>query len=439
MSTPAAIRGPCLRSFTLGAALVFAALPGRVLAQEAASDPASSLASAQVVTEQAPYTGFLSEPRLLSKSINLTVDLFGDSSTRAPKSGVFLETSNMITGAGWIAVGPGYRRALFNRHALVETSAAISWRYYKMAQGRFEFTRLANDRLVLGSQVMWRDMTQVQYFGIGADSLEELRSQYRMKTTNVVGYARVRSREWLTIGGDIGYLRRPTMRDTSGWFERDVPTTYTVFPTDPAVTLAVQPNFVHGGLSITADTRDYRGHPTSGGVYRAAWTTFRDQDTNTYTFRRYEAEAAHFVPLADRQWVFAFRGWAVVSDVADDREVPFYLMPSLGGNNTIRAYSDYRFHDRNMVVINAESRWALFSHVDLAAFFDAGNVARHARDLNFDKTAYGIGIRLHTQRTTLGRIEFARGNGGWNVIFRTSDPLHLRRLSRRVAPVPFVP
>jgi outer membrane protein assembly factor BamA len=174
-------------------------------------------------------------------------------------------------------------------------------------------------------------------------------------------------------------------------------------------------------------------------VYRAAWTTFRDQDTNSYTFHRYEAEAAHFVPIADRRWVFAFRGWAVMSDVAEDRNVPFYLMPSLGGSNTIRAYSDYRFHDRNMVVINAESRWALFSHVDLAAFFDAGNVARHARDLNFDKTAYGIGIRLHTQRTTLGRLDFARGNGGWNVLFRTSDPFHLKRLSRRVAPVPFVP
>jgi hypothetical protein len=423
----------------LGAALVFVAAPGRLLAQEAASDPASTPAPTQVVTEPATYTGFLSEPRILNKSINWAVDLFGDSSTRPPKSGWFLESSNMITGAGWISVGPGYRRTLLNRHALVETSASISWRYYKMAQARFEFNDLANDRLVLGSQVMWRDMTQVQYFGSGADSLEDGRSQYRITTTNAVGYARLRPKKWLTLGGDIGYLRRPTLREASGWFVRDVPTAYTLFPTDPAVSVAVQPNFLHGGLSITADTRDYRGHPTSGGVYRAAWTTFRDQDTNSYTFHRYEAEAAHFVPIADRRWVFAFRGWAVMSDVAEDRNVPFYLMPSLGGSNTIRAYSDYRFHDRNMVVINAESRWALFSHVDLAAFFDAGNVARHARDLNFDKTAYGIGIRLHTQRTTLGRIEFARGSGGWNILFRTSDPLHLKRLSRRVAPVPFVP
>lgn len=190
---------------------------------------------------------------------------------------------------------------------------------------------------------------------------------------------------------------------------------------------------------MVADTRDHRGHPTSGGVYRAAWSTFRDQDLNTFTFHRYEAEAAQFVPLGDRRWVFAFHGWGVVSDVAENRDVPLYLMPSLGGSTTIRTYSDFRFHDRNMVVVTAESRWAVFPHVDAAAFFDAGNVAHRARDLNFDKTAYGVGFRLHTERTTIARVELARGNGGWNVLFRLGDPLHLKRLSRRMAPVPFAP
>jgi hypothetical protein len=33
--------------------------------------------------------------------------------------------------------------------------------------------------------------------------------------------------------------------------------------------------------------------------------------------------------------------------------VPFYLLPSLGGKNTLRGYYDYRFHDRNMEVFNA--------------------------------------------------------------------------------------
>jgi hypothetical protein len=412
------------------------AVPATALAQ-----PANSGASAdpQVVQEQPPYAGFVSEPRVLRKGINWAVDVFGDGGGRPPADGFYAEMGNMLTGAGWISAGPGYRQRLFNRHALIETSAAVSWRFYKMAQARFEFTDLADNRLAIGTQGMWRDMTQVQYFGLGPDSLEESRSQYRLQTTDLVGYARYRPKRWLTITGDLGWLRRPTVLATAGWFERDLPEVTTTFPSDPAVSLDVQPHFLHGSVGVVADTRDYRGHATRGGVYRAAWTTFRDQTTGIFTFDRYEAEAAHFIPLADRRWIFAFHGWTAISDVADDRDVPFYLMPSTGGGNTIRAYVDYRFHDRNIAVVNVESRWALLSHVDVAAFFDAGNVARRAGDLNFDKTAYGIGVRLHTQRTTLARFDIARGNGGWNVLFRTSDPFHLKRLSRRTAPAPFAP
>jgi hypothetical protein len=40
----------------------------------------------------------------------------------------------MVTGAGWISAGPGYRRHFFDGHAFVDASTAISWRAYKMAQ-----------------------------------------------------------------------------------------------------------------------------------------------------------------------------------------------------------------------------------------------------------------------------------------------------------------
>ncbi len=56
-------------------------------------------------------------------------------------------------------------------------------------------------------------------------------------------------------------------------------------------------------------------------------------------------------------------------------QVPFYLLPSLGGNNTLRSYDDYRFHDQNLAVVNVESRWGLWTHLDVALFLDAGNVA----------------------------------------------------------------
>jgi hypothetical protein len=136
--------------------------------------------------------------------------------------------------------------------------------------------------------------------------------------------------------------------------------------------------------------------------------------------------------------VIALHGWLAASDAAEGGTVPFYLLPSLGGHNSLRSYPDYRFHDRNMVVVNAEARLAMMSHVDAAVFVDAGNVAPRVGDLNFDKRPVGAGLRLHTRRQTIVRLDVARGDEGWRALIRLTDPLSLSRLARRTAAVPFV-
>ena len=225
----------------------------------------------------------------------------------------------------------------------------------------------------------------------------------------------------------------------AGTFKRGNPATQTIFPDDVAFSLANQPNYLHSEAFVTADTRNSRSYPSSGGVYRGSFAIYSDRDAQMFSFNRYEAEAAQFVPLADSRVVLAFHGWLVGTNTDSDQTVPFYMMPSLGGHNTIRAYTDYRFHDRNMLVLTAESRFAVMEHIDLAAFVDAGNLAAKVSDLNVDKRAYGVGLRLHSPRTTFARLDVAHGSDGWRFVVRTSDPLHLSRLSRRTAIAPFVP
>ena len=48
-------------------------------------------------------------------------------------------------------------------------------------------------------------------------------------------------------------------------------------------------------------------------------------------------------------------GWVVGTSAGDEQVVPFYLLPSLGGKNTVRGYPDYRFHDRAMMLMSVES------------------------------------------------------------------------------------
>jgi outer membrane protein assembly factor BamA len=327
---------------------------------------------------------------------------------------------------------------LFDRQLFVDGSAAVSWHLYKMVQGTIEAPSLANDRVTVGVQGMWQDQTQVNYFGVGADSLEDDRSQYQIKTTDVVGYATLRGNEWLSVDGWFGWLYHPKLEGAGGSFIPDLPNTLVLFAGQPGTT-GTQPNFLYSAAAVSADTRDYKGHPTSGGLYRVALTSYSDQHDGHFSFTEYQAEALQLLPVVGQRWILAFRGWMVLTGVPDGHDVPIYLQPSIGGNNTLRAYRSYRFHDQNALTVNGESRWALFDHVDLAAFFDAGNVAPRASDLDLAKTAYGVGLRLHTTRTTLARVDVATGAEGWHVVFRTSDPLRLGRVSRRIANVPFAP
>jgi outer membrane protein assembly factor BamA len=195
-------------------------------------------------------------------------------------------------------------------------------------------------------------------------------------------------------------------------------------------------------VSIAADTRNHAGHPTRGGFYRATAALYSDRDYDKYSFRRYELEASHFLPIVEDNWIIALRGFAAFSDTSSGQTVPFYLLPAIGGKNTLRGYYDFRFHDRDAEVFNVESRWGLWRHLDVAVFADAGKVASQVRDLDFHdfKTSYGFGFRVHNREATVGRLDFGHSTEGWRVIVKFSDPFKRSTLSGgRTEVIPYVP
>ena len=400
--------------------------------------PAAGTTAPPVAATTTPITGLFKEPELLTSGINYALKKF-DSDDQRNKSGFYLELSNMITGSGWISAGPGYRRWVMNDKAFYDASAAVSWHLYTMAQTRFEAPDLGKHHVQIGVQAMYQDQTQVNFFGVGPDS-PDLKTQYRLKSTDTVGYASIQPWTYWTLSGEAGYLFNPKVSSPTGTFKPDVPTTQDTFPDVPGVsTLVDQPNYVHAAAAFTGDTRDYRGHPTRGGMYRLSVDSYRDQDTGLFTFRQFQAEALQLVRVTGPNWLLAFHGWLVTSDVNFDHQVPFYFLPSLGGATSLRSFQNYRFHDLNALMVNAESRWAIYRHVDLAAFVDAGNVAPTVGTLNIDHTSVGAGLRFHAEHTNFARLDIAHGSEGWQVWFRTGDFFRLARLTRRVADIPFVP
>ncbi len=401
-----------MRTITLAALLTLglAVHPALSAAQEAPSPPSSATEPQGFVPEPGGITrAAIFADRHLGKG-DLTNGFYVD----------FTDFGNMVPDAGWLSVGPGYRQWYKKDAVFVDASAAISSRNYRRMQARFELPTLARGRIALGTQFRVQDYRGIQFFDAGPASSKESDSEYRLKSRQLAGYVTLRPAQWLALNADTSWLRASTP------FESD----FGALLSDNAR------SFVTQGVSLTADGRDFPEHPTRGALGRIGVVRYDDRDGGFFTFKQYESEAAAFVPIAGPRVVLALRGMAVASK---DGNVPLYFQPSLGGATSLRSYADYRFHDRNLALANAEVRLALMTHADLALFADAGNVAPRFGDLNFDKRSYGAGLRLHTRRLTFATVDVARGDEGWRFLFRLNDPLRLLRASRRVVAVPFVP
>jgi outer membrane protein assembly factor BamA len=141
---------------------------------------------------------------------------------------------------------------------------------------------------------------------------------------------------------------------------------------------------------------------------------------DTYSFTKVEYEALHHIPVLRDAWVLSLRARVETTQTGDDEQIPFFMLPALGGGSTMRGFASWRFRDRHSVLVQAEWRVLANRFLDMALFVDAGKVAPRASDLNnfHDmKKDYGLGFRLHTPVATPLRIELAKSNEGLALVF----------------------
>jgi outer membrane protein assembly factor BamA len=348
-------------------------------------------------------------------------------------NGFYPEFGGFINGAG-LSIGPGYRHRLFGDRAVVDASAAVSYRRYVMMQSRLEWPRLLNDHLAVGGQVKYQDFPQINFFGVGPDSRQANQTDYRLQSLDVAAYATVRPVTWLAITGRAGSLRHVDIsRGTSSLH----PSIGEVFAESSAPALDFTPTYFHTEASVVADTRDVPGYPSSGGRYRVSFANYSDRDMGRFSFRRLEADAAQYVSIFSPRSVLAARARVDLSGTDAGQTVAFYMLPTLGGPRSLRGYDDYRFRDRNLLLFNGEYRFPILRALDGAAFYDAGTVAPTANALSVHRlmTDYGVGVRVHSKKHMLMRVDVARGSEGTRLVVAFSAPFG----SSSQSVVPYLP
>src|SRR5260221_7899282 len=184
-----------LRSVVLWVSLIVTAAPA--WAQQTDDDATAYQLPKGWIIASAP--GLLPEPSLLSKFALSSETAFGS----PPREGLYVQTSGLITGQGWISLGPGYRRTVLGGRGRVDMSAAVSWYLSSAAQVSFELPQVAHGRLSLGTEARYQDARRVDYFGLGNKPPESHRSPHLFPNGDVLGLGRGRAEPWLSIDGRV--------------------------------------------------------------------------------------------------------------------------------------------------------------------------------------------------------------------------------------------
>ena len=118
------------------------------------------------------------------------------------------------------------------------------------------------------------------------------------------------------------------------------------------------------------DVRDKWQEPNVGVVARVTGERYEDTGLSRYDFTRIIADVKGYIPLGYRSRVIALRLYSSHSLPDEGKQVPFYLMETLGGAKDIRGFREFRFRDTRNFLVSAEYRWEVWSYVDFTFFFD---------------------------------------------------------------------
>lgn len=327
---------------------------------------------------------------------------------------VMIVFDSVWSGGGFTTGGRFHRP--FGDRASWGVTGLISAKNYQLVQIDARSPGHLSGRLDFGAVAGWRDATQVGYYGLGSGTAASARANYRMQQSWLEGSAMYRPASWLPLEGRLGY-EDFLLKTGKG----DEPSIETIYTPASAPGLGDSPAFVHAMLQAAIDTRPAPDYARTGGRYGAGFHRYHDPD-RTYSFERVDASVVQHIPVLRETWVISMRA-RVETTLGDTSIVPYFLLPSLGGGSSLRAYPSWRFRDRHTLLTNVEWRWIPNRFgFDMALFYDAGTVAARRADLGFKHliTNWGVGARFHGMLTTPLRIELAKGAEGWHLVFASS-------------------
>lgn len=172
------------------------------------------------------------------------------------------------------------------------------------------------------------------------------------------------------------------------------------------------------GVAVDYDSRDHGNTTSKGAYFRTYMLSSIKKVFSSYNYQRYGTDVRYFLKSGDSKRVTAIQ---FKYDQMTNKG-PFWLMPSIGGKNSLRAYGEGRYVDRGAAVVNLEERFTLHSaglagvttEFELAPFVGVGSVFDTPKMLTarYLRPVYGLAIRAVAKPQVVGSMDFGVGQEG---------------------------
>ena len=320
----------------------------------------------------------------------------------AEPKGIYPWFGNVYSGGG-AAGGAGFHW-LMGDTASFDIHGGYSIAGYKLVETNFHLPELADKRIKFDAGGSYVDATQVKFFGIGNDSVEQDKTNFGYQPTSCSVTATIEPVKWLAFGGGYKYVDIST---SSG--DGSSPSVEEKYNSSTAPGLGSDLTYnVYRGL-LKIDTRPPRAYYSEGLLVDFEYAKYDETDSKPFSFERMDVVASAWIPLLKANWIIHPMAYFLTTNTDSDNEVPYFMLPSIGGGYRVRGFVDYRYQDRHAMAFTLEYLWTPSHFVDMALFYDIGRVASKRSDLDFKnlKDSYGIGFRIHARQTAVFRLDTA--------------------------------
>jgi hypothetical protein len=323
---------------------------------------------------------------------------------------------NAYAGGGF-TLGAGYTQFVSPTNTL-DVRGSITFSGYKRIEAEFIAPNLLKRRATFSAIGGWREATQVGFYGFGMTSTVDARANYSFQQPYASATLDVHpARNSFFVRGS---LEATQWKQAPG--SGDVPSVETIYTPQTLPGLGAQPVYLHSTGSVGIDSRQAPGYARRGGLFAATFQDFTDPD-GVSSFQGLNYEAIQHIPIRRDTWVVSLHGLLQTTYSKSGQQIPFFMMPSIGGGDDLRAYASWRLRDLNSLIVQAEWRVIVNRFLDMAAFYDTGRVASRLDQMKLDDLKYdvGIGFRFHGPIMTPLRIELAKGTEGFSLVLAAAQ------------------